>query len=85
MATKKIKKVTPAKKSNAKNDKIISGTTLKEIMKRKGAAKILTENGVPCLPCHMASFEIDKLKIGEVCKGYGLNLIKILKELNKVK
>ena len=31
----------------------------------------------------MAQFELDKLKIGEVCKMYGLNLEKILKELNK--
>ena len=40
-------------------------------------------NGVPCLSCPMSPFEIDKLKIGEVCKMYGLNLEKILKELNK--
>jgi len=43
------------------------------------------ENNVPCLSCPMASFEIDKLKIGEVCEMYGLNLEKILKKLNKLK
>ena len=32
--------------------------------------------------CPMAQFEMDKLEIGEVCKMYGLNLEKILKELN---
>jgi uroporphyrin-III C-methyltransferase/precorrin-2 dehydrogenase/sirohydrochlorin ferrochelatase len=42
----------------------------------------LMENGVPCLSCPMAEMEIDKLKIGDVCKAYGLNLKKILKELN---
>ena len=65
--------------------KIKSETTLKEILEKKGAAEIFMENNVPCLSCPMASFEIDKLKIGEVCKMYGLSLEKILKELNKLK
>jgi len=30
----------------------------------------------------MAKFEASKLKIGEVCKGYGINLDKLLKDLN---
>ena len=62
--------------------KITSKTTLAKIMDKKGAAVILMKNGVPCLSCPMASFEIDKLKIGEVCIMYELNLEKILKELN---
>ena len=63
--------------------KITSKTTLEKILEKKGAAEILMENGVPCLSCPMAQFEIDKLKIGDVCKMYKLNLSKILKELNK--
>ena len=59
--------------------------TLKKILDKKGAEKILMENGVPCLSCPIASLEIDKLKIGEVCKMYKLNLEKILKELNQLK
>ena len=62
--------------------KIDAGTTLEKIIEKKGGGKILTKNGVPCLSCPMAQFEIDKLKIGDVCKMYGLNLKKILKELN---
>lgn len=62
--------------------KVTSKTTLAKIIDKKGADEILTKNGVPCLSCPMASMEIDKLKIGEVCKMYGLNLEKILKELN---
>lgn len=54
-------------------------------MEKKGADKILGKNGVPCLSCPMAPMEINKLKIGEVCKAYKLNLEKILKELNKLK
>jgi len=62
--------------------KITSKTTLGKIIEKKGAEKILAKNSVPCLSCPMAAMEIDKLKIGEVCKAYGLNLKKILKELN---
>jgi len=57
-------------------------TTLRKILNKKGADEILVKNGVPCVSCPMAQFEIDKLKIGEVCKMYKLNLVKILKELN---
>lgn len=63
--------------------KITEKTTLEKILEKKGAVEILAKNGVPCLSCPMASFESDKLKIGDVCKMYGLNLGKILKELNK--
>lgn len=65
--------------------KITKETTLEKIIEKKGAGKILAENGVPCLSCPMAQFEIDKLQIGEVCKMYNLNLKKILKELNNGK
>lgn len=62
--------------------KITAKTTLGKIINKKGAAEILTKNGVPCLSCPMSQFEIDKLEIGKVCKIYGLDLKKILKELN---
>jgi hypothetical protein len=65
--------------------KITSKTTLAKILERRGADKVLIENGVPCLSCPMASLEIDKLKIGEVCKMYKLPLVKIIKELNELK
>lgn len=62
--------------------KITKNNTLAEIIKKDGAENILANNGVPCLSCPMAEQEIDKLKIGEVSMMYGLNLEKILKELN---
>ncbi len=64
--------------------KITQKTTLKKIMEVKGAEEVLAKHRVPCLSCPMASLEIDKLKIGDVCKMYGLNLDKILEELNKI-
>jgi hypothetical protein len=64
--------------------KITSKNTLAKILDKKGADEILAKNGVPSLSCPMSSFEIDKLEIGKVCKMYGLNLEKILKELNSL-
>jgi hypothetical protein len=63
-------------------EKITSKTTLAKIIARKGAGEVLVKNGVPCLSCPMAKFEINELRIGDVCKMYRLNLKKILKELN---
>jgi hypothetical protein len=64
-------------------EKITSETTLKKIIKIKGGVEILAKYRVPCLSCPMASFEIDKLEIGKVCKMYGLSEKKIIEELNK--
>jgi hypothetical protein len=63
--------------------KVTEKTTLAKILENKGADEILAKHGVPCLSCPMAQVEIDKLKIGEVCKMYGLPLKEILKDLNK--
>jgi hypothetical protein len=65
--------------------KITAKTTLAEIMNNKKGSKVLAKNGVPCLSCPMAQFEVDDLQIGEVCKTYGLKLAKILRELNSLK
>jgi len=56
---------------------------LAKIINKKGGSKILIKNKVPCLSCPMASMEIEKLKIGEVCGMYGLNLKAVIKELNQ--
>jgi len=65
--------------------KITQKTTLKKILEKKGASKILMKYEVPCLSCPMASFELDKLEIGKVCKMYGLATKKIIEDLNKLK
>jgi hypothetical protein len=63
--------------------KITSKTTLKKILELPEAEKVLLNHGVPCMSCPMASFEIEKLEIGNVCKMYGIDLKKILEDLNK--
>ena len=65
--------------------KVTKNTTLSKILEIKGADKVLIKNGVPCLSCPMASFELDKLKIGQVGKMYSLSTKKIIEELNKLR
>jgi hypothetical protein len=62
--------------------KITQKTTLSEILKIKDGEKILAKHNVPCLGCAMASMEMDKLKVGDVCQAYGIDCGKLLKELN---
>jgi hypothetical protein len=64
--------------------KITKNTTLEEILKIKGAEDVLAKFNLPCLSCPMASFEMGRLKIGEVAKVYSLDLKNLLKELNKL-
>lgn len=63
--------------------KITKETILAEILKIPGAQEILAKYNLPCLSCPMAKFEIEKLKIGQVCEMYGLDIDNLLKELNK--
>lgn len=64
--------------------KITKKTTLEEIFAIKGAKETLAKFNLPCLSCPMASEEISKLQIGNVAEIYGLDLEKIIKELNKL-
>jgi hybrid cluster-associated redox disulfide protein len=64
-------------------EKITSDTTISEILKYPELGEILLKYNLPCLSCPMAKFEIENLKIGEVCKIYGIDLEKLLKELNE--
>jgi len=63
--------------------KITNKTTLKKILELPEAKEILSSHGVPCISCPMAGFEMEKLEIGNICKMYGIDLKKILKNLNK--
>ena len=65
--------------------KISSKTTLKNILDKKGAEEVLAKHNVPCISCPMASFELEKLQIGKVCKMYGLKEKELLGDLNKLK
>jgi len=57
-------------------------TTLKEIISVSGMEEILKKHGVPCITCPFAKMEMDKLKLGDICRIYNINLEKLLKDLN---
>ena len=72
-----------SKKNTKGNKKITENDTLADVLKKEGAETILQKYNFPCLTCPMAKFEIEKLKIGQVCEMYSINLEKVLEELNK--
>ena len=65
--------------------KITEDTTLAELWDNPKAKEILSKYNLPCLNCPFAQMEMEKLRIGDVCHAYGINLKNLLKELNKVK
>ncbi len=65
--------------------KITKDTTLAKILEFKGAEKILSKFQMPCLGCAMAQMEMSSLKLGNICSMYGIDLNKLLKELNALK
>jgi len=64
--------------------KITKETVLEKVLRLPDAGKILVKHKVPCLSCPMASYEMSSLKIGDIAKMYGINLKKLLEDLNKL-
>ena len=62
---------------------IDKNSILADILKNPKAEKILAEYNLPCLTCPLAKFEIENLKLGEVCKMYKIDMENLIKELNK--
>lgn len=71
-------------KKNNKTIKIAGQTTLERILQIKGAEEVLQKHGVPCLSCPMANFEMQELKIGNVCNIYGIDAKKLIEDLNSI-
>ncbi len=63
--------------------KITEDTTLAEILKHPEAEKVLAKYNLPCLGCPFAKYEMENLKIGQVCKMYDIDIQNLLKELNE--
>jgi len=63
--------------------KITEKTTLAEILKEPKLVEILEKYNFPCLTCPFARMEIENLEIGKVCDLYGIEIKKVLKELNE--
>jgi hypothetical protein len=70
--------------------KITENTTLAEILDsnppttQPELVKILVKYNLPCVNCPLAKYEMENLKIGEICKMYNINVQKLLGELSKL-
>jgi len=64
--------------------KISEKTILADILQDEKMTKILLEHNLPCLSCPFAQYEMNKLKLREVCEKYGIKVEDVLEELNKV-
>lgn len=64
--------------------KFTKETILAEIMKIPGAQEVLAKYNLPCLSCPFAKFETEKLKIGQVCQMYGIDVDNLIKDLSKL-
>jgi len=64
-------------------EKITEKTTLAKILKEPKLVEILEKYNFPCLSCPFAKMEIEDLEIGKVCDLYGIEIGKVLKELNE--
>jgi hypothetical protein len=62
--------------------KVTKDTTLAQALNIRGADKVLTGFRMPCMGCPMAAMEMERLKLGEICAMYGLDLKGILAKLN---
>ena len=63
---------------------ITRDSTLAEILELPEAEKTLAQHNLPCLWCPFARFEAKDLKIGQICQAYGIEIGKLLQELNNL-
>jgi len=73
----------PPKQRAGKKSKITKDTTLAEIMADPKLLPKLFALGIPCITCPLVGMEQSFLTLEAICKAYGLDLQKILTELNK--
>ncbi|MFA5249343.1 MAG: hypothetical protein WC397_02280 [Candidatus Paceibacterota bacterium] len=71
------------KQQEAAKKAVTKETALAEILQRKGAEDILAKYELPCLSCPFAKMEMEQLKLGFLCQQYGIDLEKLLADLNK--
>jgi hypothetical protein len=67
------------------SNQLTKETVLADILEISGAEEVLAKYNLPCLTCPFAKLEMSELKIGEVCKMYGIDDEKLVEELNKLR
>ncbi len=56
---------------------------VKELLESEKGPEIMSKFGVPCPTCPHFLEEAGKLTIGDACETYGIDVKKLLEELNK--
>jgi len=64
--------------------KYTENTKLSEVLSSPETSKIIAKYNLPCLHCAMAAYESEVLTLGMISKTYGIDIDKLLKELNKI-
>ena len=64
--------------------KYTENTKLSEVLSSPETSKIIEKYKLPCLHCAMAAYESEMLTLGMISKTYGIDIDKLLKELNKI-
>ena len=64
--------------------KVTKDTTLAQALEIKGAEEIISKFRLPCMGCPMAGLEMGMLKLGDVCRTYGIDGDSLIKELNSL-
>ena len=64
---------------------ITEESTLSEILETEEGEEILLKHGIPCLGCPLMGAEASEISIEEVSNKYGLELEKIIADLNQDK
>jgi len=57
---------------------------LSEVLNEPKLKEVLVKYNFPCLSCPFGQYEVESLRLGDVCKTYGIDVKKLLKELNEV-
>ncbi len=64
--------------------KFTKNTILEKVLEQEKTKNVLLKHRVPCATCPFAQAEMNRITIGEVCSMYGINLNKLLEELNQM-
>ena len=67
-----------------KDQQITKQTLLEDLFNNPKAMGVLEKYNFPCLGCPMAAFEMGVLKLGDVAKAYGIDIEKLVQDINLV-
>jgi len=70
------------KNKESKLEKVTEQTLLGEIINDERVTPILKKYNFPCVTCPLVQYELEKLKVIDIAKFYGINAEEMIKEVN---